>query len=156
MDYDRIMQLLQALEREKVEYILVGGVAINLHGVVRATQDVDLFVRPEKENIQRLKRALRSLWNDPEIDSISHEDLAGDYPTVRYGPPDDDFIIDLMARLGDAFRYEDLAAENLTWKGGNVRIATPQTLYEMKKDTLRWQDRADAEALRERFQIEER
>lgn len=155
MDYDRVMQLLQALERENVEYILVGGVAMNLHGVARATQDVDLFVRPEKENIERLKRALRSLWNDPEIDSIRQEDLAGDYPTVRYGPPDDDFIIDLMARLGDAFRYEDLVAENLPWKGMNVRIATPQTLYKMKKDTLRWLDRADAEELRERFQFEE-
>ena len=83
------------------------------------------------------------------------EKLAGDYPTVRYGPPDDDFIIDLMARLGDAFRYEDLVAENLPWKGMNVRIATPQTLYKMKKDTLRWLDRADAEELRERFQFEE-
>jgi hypothetical protein len=155
MDYGRIMELLRALEREKVDYILVGGVAMNLHGVVRATQDIDLFVRPEKDNVERVKRALRSVWNDPEIDSISHEDLAGDYPTVRYGPPNDSIFIDLMSRLGDAFHYEDLVAQDLPWQGIHVRIATPQTLYKMKKGTLRGLDRADAEELRERFEIKE-
>lgn len=155
MDFGRVVQFLQALERENVQYVLIGGVALNVHGIVRATQDLDIFVRPEQENVDRLKKALRSVWNDPEIDEVRYEELEGEYATIRYGPPEEDFVIDLMTRLGDAFRFEDLAAEAVRWAGVNVRVATPETLYKMKKDTLRLVDRADAAELRERFQLGE-
>ncbi len=155
MDLDKVVQLLQALEREKVEYVLVGGVALNVHGIVRATQDVDIFVKPEQENVDRLKKALRAVWKDPEIEELRYEELKGDYAAIRYGPPDEDFVIDLMTRLGDAFRFEDLAAETVSWAGVNVKVATPETLYKMKKDTLRLVDRADAAELRERFRLGE-
>ena len=39
------------------------------------TEGVDLFIRPSGDNIDRLKMALGSLWNDPEIGEISAEDL---------------------------------------------------------------------------------
>jgi hypothetical protein len=151
MDFGRVVQFLQALERENVQYVLVGGVALNVHGIVRATQDLNIFVRPEPENVNRLKRALRAVWNDPEIDEVRYEELKEDYATIRYGPPNEDFVIDLMTRLGDASRFEDLAADTVSWGGANVRVATPETLYKMKKDTLRLIDRADAAELRERF-----
>jgi len=151
MDFGRVAQFLQALERENVQYVLVGGVALNAHGIVRATQDLDLFVKPEPDNVASLKRALRAVWDDPEIDEVRYEELSGDYATIRYGPPNEDFVIDLMTRLGDAFRFDDLAAETVSWGGVNVRVATPETLYKMKKDTLRLVDRADAAELRERF-----
>lgn len=99
MDFDRVIQLFQALERENVHYVLVGGVALNMYGIPRATQDIDLFVRTQREN--------------------------------------------------------DLVADNLVWNGVNVRVATPQTLYKMKKDTLRPVDQADAAELRERFGLRE-
>jgi len=146
-----VIQFLQALEREDVQYVLVGGVALNVHGIVRATQDLDIFVKPEQENVDRLKKALRAVWNDPDIEQIRYKELTGDYATIRYGPPDEDFVIDLMTRLGDAFRFDDLAAETVSWGGMNVKVATPETLYRMKKDTLRLIDRADAAELRERF-----
>lgn len=117
---------------------------------------MDVFIRPERQNVDRLKRALRSVWDDPEIDGITFEDLAGEYPAIRYGPPDGDLVIDLMTRLGDAFRFEDLAAEVVSWEGVNVRVATPEALYSMKKGTMRPVDRADAAELRERFGIQEK
>jgi hypothetical protein len=156
MDFGRVVQFLQALERENVQYVLVGGVALNVHGIVRATQDLDIFVRLDQENVASVRRALRSVWNDPEIDEVRYEDLKGDYATIRYGPPDEDFVIDLLARLGDAFRFEDLTADTISWAGANVRVATPETLYRMKKDTLRPVDRADAAQLRERFGLGEK
>jgi len=154
MDFSRVTQFLKALEQQNVQYVLVGGVALNAHGIVRATQDLDLFVKPEADNVARLKRALRAVWDDPEIEEIRYEELSGDYATIRYGPPNEDFVIDLMTRLGDAFRFDDLAAETVSWGGVNVRVATPETLYKMKKDTLRLVDRADAAELRERFGLE--
>ena len=95
MDFDKFLEVLRALAREGVDYVLVGAVALGIHGLVRATEDVDLFIRPDGENVERLKRALRSVWDDPEIAGITAQDLAGEYPTVRYGPPGEGFVIDL-------------------------------------------------------------
>jgi hypothetical protein len=154
MEFDELLDLLRALDREKVEYVLVGGIALNLHGIVRATEDVDLFVRPTEPNVDRLRRALRSLWEDEDIDEIRAEDLAGRYPTIRYGPPDSDLAIDLLARLGTAEKYEDLSFEIVTVEGVPIRLATPESLYRVKRDTVRPIDRAVAEALRTKFDLE--
>lgn len=155
MEFDRFLDIARAFERAKVTYVLVGGVAVNLHGILRATEDVDFFVRPDADNIERLKKALKSLWDDPEIDEISIEDFAGAYPTLRYGPPEGDFVIDILTRLGTAFRFEDLEAETIAIDGVPVRIATPRTLVRMKRGTLRPSDQADAAALARKFGIEE-
>ena len=155
MQFERFLSLLRALERERVDYVLVGGVALNLHGIARATEDVDLFIRPERENIQQLVKALRSIWDDPDIGQITFEDLSGDYPTIRYGPPGEDFVLDLMSRLGDTFHFGDIEAEGMRVEDAEVRIATPRMLYRMKKDTVRPIDRADAAALRDKFELRE-
>ncbi len=153
MDFDRFLGLMRALELEDVDYVLVGAAALGVHGLLRATEDVDLFVRPTGENVERLKRALRAVWNDPEIEQISAEDIGGDYPTIRYVPPEGTLVIDLIARLGQAFRFDDLESETVMVEGQRVRVASPRTLYAMKRDTVRPQDRADAEALRRRFKL---
>lgn len=154
MDFDKVMQLLRELHTHEVEYVLVGGVALNLHGFVRVTSDVDLFVRPEAGNIERLRSALRAMWNDPEISLITVEDLAGDFPAVRYVPPQADVPMDILARLGEMFTYDDIEWELREYEGIPVRIATPRMLYRMKRDTIRLQDKADAQMLRDRFNLE--
>jgi hypothetical protein len=155
MDFDTLLAILKAFEREQADYILVGGVALNLHGIIRVTEDVDFFIRPTPENVERVKRALRSVWDDPEIDTISAADVCGQYPTIRYGPPDETFVVDLLSRLGEAFAYDDLESQVIEMEGVNARIATPRTLYRMKKDTLRPIDHADAATLKEKFGIED-
>jgi hypothetical protein len=105
--------------------------------------------------VQRAKAALRSVFHDASIDDIAADDLDGAYPIVRYVPDEESFVIGLIGRLGDAIRYEDLESEERELEGVRVRIATPRTLYRMKKDTVRLIDRADAEALKRRFAIEE-
>jgi hypothetical protein len=65
------------------------------------------------------------------------------------------YWIDILARLGEAFRYADLECEVLRVEGVTVRVATPRTLYRMKKDTVRPQDRLDAEVLKERFGLKD-
>ena len=155
IDLDRLLALVRALNREGVEYAVVGAVALGLHGLARATEDLDLFVRPTADNVARLRRALSAVWSDPEIDAIVASDLAGDYPTIRYGPPDGSFTLDLLSRLGERFSYEDIETATVELEGESVRAATPRMLYVMKRDTLRPQDRADAAALRRTFDIED-
>jgi hypothetical protein len=153
MEFEQTKRILAAFDRHGVNYVLVGGMAMAAQGLVRATRDIDVVVSVEAKNIDRLKAALQELFNDPEIDSIRADELAGDYPAIQYVPPTGDFWIDILARLGEAFQFADLESDELVVEGVRVRVATPRTLYRMKKDTVRPQDRLDAQALRERFDL---
>jgi predicted nucleotidyltransferase len=56
-DRDELLRALKAFEDEGLEYVLIGATALALPGIVRATEDVDLFVRATADNVERLKRA---------------------------------------------------------------------------------------------------
>jgi hypothetical protein len=130
------------------------GVALGLHGLARATADLDLFVRPDAKNVELLKGALRKVFADPHIEEIDAAELCGEYPAVRYVPPDG-FSVDILTRLGGAFRYSDLDIEVKTFEGVPVRVVTPRTLWRMKKGTVRPTDRYDADVLAERIGFRE-
>jgi hypothetical protein len=156
MERTMLLRLFGALADEGVAYVLVGGVAVNLHGVVRATEDVDLFVRPSDDNVARLKAAFRSAFSDdPEIEEIVAGDLLGAYPVIRYVPRDGSLSVDVIARLGDRFAFDDLEAEPRDLDGVTVALATPRTLYRMKRDTTRPIDAQDAARLCTAFRLEE-
>jgi hypothetical protein len=116
-----------------------------------------VFVAPDEENVARLRRALASVFDDPSIDEITSSDLAGEYPAIQYAPPagSGDFSIDLLARLGERFRFDEIEWQEVSLDGISVRVATPRMLYRMKRDTVRPQDKLDAAALRKRFDLED-
>jgi hypothetical protein len=155
MNLDKVAVLIEAMNREQVDYALFGALALGVHGLVRATEDADFFLRPTVENVERLKRALRAVWDDPNIEEISAEELTGDYPSVVYYPAGEDFGIDFLTRLGEAFAFDSLEVQDGVLDGIPVRVVSPATLYAMKRDTVRYKDRIDAEALRNRFFPEE-
>jgi len=70
-----------------VLYTIIGwnicwwAVGMNVQGIARAGREVDTFVRPEPDNVARLCSALRHVFpEDPQIEEITAEDLAGEYP----------------------------------------------------------------------------
>lgn len=147
-------RVFRSLQENGVCYAVVGAVALGLHGLARTTADIDLFIPADRANVERLKTALRALYDDPCIDEISAEDLCGDYPAVRYVPPDG-FGFDVLTRLGEAFTFEDLEVEQKVYGDVVVPVVTAHTLWLMKRDTVRPRDRLDAAALAERFGFEE-
>jgi predicted nucleotidyltransferase len=151
--FDQATALIRALNDEAAEYVLVGSMAMAAHGIVRATQDIDFFISPDPENVDRVKRALHATFHDDDIDEITSADLAGPYPVMRYGPPDSELVIDLIARLGDAFRFHDIEWENVRVEDVEVRVATPRMLVAMKSGTVRPQDRVDADRIRAVFDL---
>jgi hypothetical protein len=155
MDFEKTKRLLAALEAHGVRYTIFGGVAMNLHGLARFTEDLDLFIAPEEANVERLKAALRSVFDDPEIDGITARDLLGNYPAVQYIPPDGAFHVDILTRLGEVYQFEDLESARVPFEDVTVTAVTPRMLYRMKKDTVRLRDRADAELLKLRFKLEQ-
>lgn len=155
MDLEEVTRVLSSLEAEGVDYAIFGGMAMNLHGLVRVTEDLDLFVRPDRQNLEGLKRALRRVWDDPNIDEIDIEELIDDYPAVRYLPPDTDLYLDILTRLGEAFRWEDLEIQTVAFGSISTKVISPGMLVRMKADTVRPKDRQDAAWVRTAFGIEE-
>ena len=155
IDLDRVLDIVRAFNREGVEYKVFGGVAVNFHGITRTTEDVDFFVDPSPDNVAKIKRALRSIWNDPNLDEIRDDDMLGDYPSFEYHPPHEKLAMDVVSRLGEAFIYADLESQILKVDGVPVQVVTPKTLYNMKRDTVRPQDKIDAYNLRDVYDWEE-
>jgi len=145
--FSKYMRVLEALEKQQVDYVLVGGFAVIVLGMQRLTRDIDIFVEMSPENITRLRKALRSVFEDPSIEEITLGELQ-EFAVIRYGTPND-FCVDILARLGEVATFHDLEYEIIEIQNTRIRVATPETLYRLKKDTVRPEDKLDAMFLRE-------
>ncbi|MBN1464650.1 nucleotidyltransferase [candidate division KSB1 bacterium] len=152
--FEKYIEILRKLFEERVDYILIGGVAIILYGFERPTRDIDLFVKLAPENIAKLRAVLFDLFKDESIEEITFQELE-DYSVIRYGTPDG-FYIDIIANIGEAFHFEDLQYDVLEFEDFNIKIATPETLLKLKKDTLRDKDQIDVHFLRDLISRNER
>jgi len=65
-------KIFEALDRHGVEYVLIGGMAVQTHGHVRTTNDADLIPSPDPGNLERLAAALNDL--DARVLNPGHED----------------------------------------------------------------------------------
>lgn len=61
MNFEKVREVLAALEAEGVEYVVFGAAALNLLGLPRATEDLDVFIAATPVNVDRLKD-----WGDAE------------------------------------------------------------------------------------------
>jgi hypothetical protein len=135
VDRDEIVRVLRAFEAAGLEYVLIGATAMGFHGLVRATEDIDLVIKATPENVERLRVALRAAYdNDPHIEEISETDLLGDYPAVRYYPPSGDLYFDVLTRLGEMARFETIESEIKELEGTRVPIATAEVLSRLDKN----------------------
>jgi hypothetical protein len=65
MKIDDVRTILSALNDANVRYLIVGGLAVVAHGYVRFTQDIDLVVQLERENVLRAMNAFDDDWLPP-------------------------------------------------------------------------------------------
>jgi hypothetical protein len=63
----RIEQVLSTLTEAKVRYLVVGGVAVVLHGHLRTTLDLDLVLHLERDNLERALAAFSDLGFQPRV-----------------------------------------------------------------------------------------
>ena len=91
--FNRFLEIIDALEKEKVDYVLIGSFAMVLYGMPRATQDIDIFIKNQKENIDRLQKALFAVFNTKNIFEITYSEFQN-YPVIRYGA-DEGYYVDL-------------------------------------------------------------
>lgn len=79
-DFREFFALLNA---RNVEFLLIGGVAYNYHAPPRATKDIDIWVRPERDNLERLVDAIAE-FGFP-IESLDVEDLESSERVLMLG-----------------------------------------------------------------------
>jgi hypothetical protein len=148
----RLESLLGRLARGKVDFIVVGGVAVAVQGYGRATKDLDITYATDRENLVRLGQVLVS----------AHARLRGIEEDVPFVPDErtlartrlltldtDDGGLDLLADPPGAPPYETLRkrADRVELDGIVVAVAALDDLLAMKRAAGRPQDLADIEAL---------
>ncbi len=81
------LELFSALDRHKVDYLLIGGLAVSLHGVERATMDVDITVAMNPANLAALIETAKELKLTPvlpvPLESLGDIELLRDWHTQR-------------------------------------------------------------------------
>jgi len=90
---DLVLVLLARFKEEGVEYVLVGGQAVRLNGFVRATEDVDVLIKPTRVNGEKVKRALSFLASAAELELDWFEPAAGEPENIRVA---DNLLVDLL------------------------------------------------------------
>ncbi len=66
MKHAHLVHIVSALNLAAVRYLIVGGVAVNVHGYLRHTKDLDLVIAPEESNCRAAMDALTSLGYVPK------------------------------------------------------------------------------------------
>lgn len=148
----RLRLLLERLHAAGVEFVLVGGLAVNAWGYLRATRDVDLVPDPSSENLARLDDLLVELGGKVEVGERLLESSAiktflrtGDRTLVLT----DLGRIDVLQGLPQvpAFAALDERATKVDIGGLQVKVCSLDDLLAMKRASDRPRDRDDLEAL---------
>lgn len=91
------MDFLKSLNKEKVRYLIVGGVSVIIHGYARTTMDLDVWVERSEENYQKLRKAFAD-FGMPMFDMTRENFLENDdFDVFTFGRPP--VCIDLMNRV---------------------------------------------------------
>ncbi len=148
LDAERILRV---LDEQGVEYVLIGGLAVQTHGHVRTTNDADLIPAPDPGNLERLANALRAL--DARVLNPGQEDVEVDAKmlpratiwqfTTRNGG------VDVMHEVPGGRSYSELSGRALHVKLGDldVPVVDFDDLIQMKLARGRSVDLADVAAL---------
>jgi len=141
---EKQISLLAGFAAAGVEYAVVGGVAVNAHGYVRATHDLDIFIRPTEENARAAFEALRGLG--VPLDGLKPVDLLDDEENLRFGPDEDH--IDILASIGE-IDFDQVWRNRVETIVGGVAVPfiSKADLIENKRQVGRLRDLADVEEL---------
>lgn len=146
-------QLLHRLSEAGVEFVLVGGLAVNAWGVVRGTKDVDIVLAPDPENFERLAEVAvgasghvqrgESFLSTPF--SIAAELASGERVEIET----DLGRLDIVQGLDGVPGFEDLRSRSVETEilGVKVAVCAVEDLKAMKRVAGRTRDLADLEDL---------
>lgn len=140
------LALLRFLSEEKVEYLLVGGMAVNYYGYHRSTGDMDLWVAITSENQDRLAAALQRFGFSPE--TVARRPLLEGKKFIRIGQQP--VRVEIHSEISGVDFDECFArSESCSIQGVELRIISLSDLRINKRAAGRIKDLADLDALPE-------
>ena len=136
--------LLAEFNAHGVEYLVVGAYALAAHGHVRATKDLDVWVRPAADNAQHVLSALRAFG--APLHDLNAADLSGTGLVFQIGVAP--LRIDIMTSIDGVAFADAWPARVLTrFADQSVAVLSREHLIKNKRATGRTQDAADVERL---------
>ncbi len=157
MLYEKVFK---ELEKQKVRYLVIGGIAVNLHGFTRATADLDLFVALDEENLREFIKAAKTLGLRPRV-PVSLDDLADaakrkDWIQNKHmkvftlnNPKDAREQIDMMVVTDIDFEKAYKNKTTVSVGAVQITIAGIKELIKLKEIAGRAKDKMDIEELKE-------
>lgn len=144
--------LFATLAAARVEFVVIGGVALGIHGLIRATEDLDIVPNPATANLDRLCHMLqveqatlllkpsrrfgaREAWMLRRGRNVSLSTRHGDLDIVRNLPGVPDY--DTLVAQAQRYSVDDLP----------IAVASPASLTDMKRARGSTQDQADIDSL---------
>ena len=137
-------EFIQLLNKNQVEYLVIGGYAVGFHGHPRYTGDIDIWINPSDKNVKKLLKVLIDFGFTPE--NFNPSDFKSKEKIVRIGFPP--FRIDLMVSI-DGVQFENCYPNRVEIKldDVNVNFIGFDDLVKNKKACNRTKDQLDLENL---------
>jgi hypothetical protein len=150
-----------------IDYLIVGGLAVNLHGIPRTTQDIDIIIALSKENILKMNHVLNKLGYVPrqpvDPDNLADEKTRKEWIEEKnlkafsfYHKDKNYRVIDIVLVSPISFTHAEknkiiLAADNIS-----IPVIGIDDLISMKKSSGRKQDISDIKLLKTLKKINEK
>jgi len=144
-------EIFQALNKQKIRYLVIGGVAVNLYGYSRTTMDLDLLISLDPKNRADFFGLMRSLKYRSIKPSLARKLLLGEYPpkgikVVTFFRAETE-IIDVF--IQSPIDFEKAYKKRKIFRSGKTAISTVpyNTLISMKRKADRKIDLHDVSYL---------
>ncbi len=149
-----ILKVVEKLKKSKIEFALVGGYAVALHGAVRGTVDLDLVITLNKSNYEHAEKALLELGLKSRLpvrasevfnfreEYIKNKNLIA-WSFVNYKNPAEVIHIIITHDL------KKMSVVHISVYGVRIPVVSIPSLIKMKKEAGRPQDLEDIKALQE-------
>jgi len=152
-------ELFRQLNKKRIDYVVVGGVALVMHGVVRFTADLDLMLHLEEKNLRRFVDLMGEMGYKPRIpvraEGLVDVDQREQWVEEKnmlvfsfYHPREAVSLVDVF--IQELLPFEEIKAHAVEMKLGNlsVPVISIEDMIIMKKQSDRPQDAEDIKALK--------
>jgi len=141
---------LTAVQKHEVRYMLIGGIAVNFHGVNRNTQDMDIWLAPTNQNRDRFYNVLLDLqYTDEEISDLKNADFTTFFKCSIGEMP---YTIDCLTIVHPNVDFDEAEKTMIKFDIGNqliLNVVDYDFLRKMKLLTHREKDWSDVSRLDE-------
>ena len=162
-----LKEVFQALAGEEVRYLVVGGLAVNVHGLRRLTQDLDIVIQLVPQNVERAFKAMHRAGYRPNV-PVTAEQLGNEQIRQSWVRDKGMQVLNFLSAahpatpvdvfVSEPFSFDEEFARSVVkpFDGIEVRVVSLETLIRMKESVGRAQDRIDVENLKLRLKPNDR